>query len=96
MKTISLLAGAALLAFAFAPAGAQSAGSTTGDNNFKCWEAAKNEVRDRPAGTKNVPSTTGSGSSSTPMSASPSVANPSVSIDKAPERPKEAAGLPIC
>ncbi len=67
MKTISLLAGAALLAFAFAPAGAQSAGSTTGDNNFKCWDAAKNEVRDRPAGTKNVPSTTGSGSSmSTP------------------------------
>ena len=69
MKIISLMAGAALLAFASAPAVAQSAGSTAVDNNFKCWDAAKNEVRERVASTANVPSTTGSGSS---MSTSPS------------------------
>ena len=49
MKTISLLAGAALLAFASAPAVTQSASSPAPDNNFKCWDAAKNEVRNRLA-----------------------------------------------
>jgi len=70
MKTISLLAGAALLGFASAPAVAQSASPTAPDNNFKCWDAAKNEVRNRLAGTPNLPSTTGSGGS---MSTRPSI-----------------------
>ena len=63
MKEISLLAGAALLALATAPAVAQSASSPgLSESNFKCWDAAKNEVRDRLAGTPNMPSTTGSAS----------------------------------
>jgi hypothetical protein len=63
MKAISLLAGAALVALATGSAVAQSASNPgLSESNFKCWDAAKNEVRDRLAGTPNMASTTGSAS----------------------------------
>ena len=109
---VSLLAGAAILAFASGPAVAQSAPSLP-ESNFKCWDAAKNQVRDRLAGVPNIPSTniastppsttggaptTGSGSlPSRSMSTSPGVTNPGVPSGLGGgSRPAEAAGLPIC
>jgi hypothetical protein len=108
MKATSLLAGAVLLALATGSAVAQSASSPgLSESNFKCWDAAKNEVRDRLAGTPSMPSTggastTGSAASNSPIATSPPVKNPGVSVDKAPapgttiSRPQEAAGLPTC
>ena len=65
MKTNCLLAGVALIIFAAGPATGQSAPTPGVDNQFKCWDAAKNEVRDRLAGTPNLPSTSPSTTGST-------------------------------
>src|SRR5687768_16101661 len=71
MKAISLLAGAALLAFASAQAGAQSGQQpSTADNQFKCWDTAKNQIRDRLAGLSGQPSTIGSTTSNNPSGTS--------------------------